>query len=37
MKGEARRTNTIPAALIGTVSNLLPGRLGSNLLAAHGY
>ena len=36
MKGEARRTNTIPAALIGTVSNLLPGRLGQNLLQRMG-
>ncbi len=36
LKDEARRTNTIPAALIGTISNLLPGRLGQNLLQRMG-
>lgn len=36
LKDEARRTNTIPSALIGTVSNLLPGRLGQNLLQRMG-
>ena len=36
LKDEARRTNTIPAALVGTITNLLPGRLGQNLLQRMG-